>query len=319
MKTLTVICPVYNEEGVISSFYAELHRVLTTIASRYSSKVLFVVDRSTDRTMDVLRDIARQDHSVQVLALSSRFGHQMSLLAGIDHCSSDAVIMMDSDLQHPPALIPELLDTFEKGYDIVFTIRNDGPGTGFFKRVTSRGFYKVVNRISQVPINQGTSDFRVISRRVAELFQTRIRERNQFLRGLFSWIGFKSVGVPFQARERAGGMSKYTVGRMMQFGVHGIISFSKRPLHAAIILGFLVAGFGFLLAIFTFIDYFLKSSLPSGWTTLVILISMFSGVQLISLGIIGEYIGAIFDEVKQRPQYIIEERINIEDEKLHRV
>jgi polyisoprenyl-phosphate glycosyltransferase len=314
MRTLTVISPVYNEAEVIESFYRTLRKELDGLAERYESRILFVVDRSSDATLDILKRIAAADRSVGILALSSRFGHQMSLLAGIDHADSDAVIMMDSDLQHPPSHISALLERFEQGYDIVYTIREDEQELGLLKRLSARLFYRLINSLSQVPINESAADFRLISRRVARVFQTQIRERNQFLRGLFSWVGFKSVGVLFRVRTRAAGRSKYSLGRLIRFGMHGIVSFSKRPLQAAILVGFLFAAFGFINALVTLVQYFLYSSLPSGWTTLTILISMFSGVQLIFLGIIGEYLGAIFDEVKARPHYIVEEKVNLGDE-----
>ena len=310
--TLTVICPVYNEEEVIVSFYEVLHEVTAGLSDRYESNILFVVDRCTDRTLDILKAIATRDRSVQILALSSRFGHQMSLLAGIDHCHSDAVIMMDGDLQHPPSLIPVLLEKFEKGFDIVYTTRQDPPEIGFFKRLSSKLFYRTLNRISQIPIKESAADFRLVSRRVAEIFQKQIRERNQFLRGLFSWIGFRSVEVPFRAGTRLAGKSKYSFGRMVRFGTQGIVAFSKKPLQAAVIVGFIFAAIGLVNALITFVQFFATRSLPSGWTTLTILISMFSGVQLIFLGIIGEYIGAIFDEVKGRPHYIVEEKVNFD-------
>jgi polyisoprenyl-phosphate glycosyltransferase len=309
MKTLTVLCPVYNEEEVIAAFYEELRSVLNSIDD-YESRVIFVVDRCTDSTLLILKRIAATDSAVQILVLSSRFGHQMSLLAGLDHCDSDVVIMMDCDLQHPPSLIPVMLAEHKNGYEIVYTIREDLPETGIWKRLTSRGFYRLMNSISKVPISENAADFRLISRRVTELFQSKIRERNQFLRGLFQWVGFKSKAIHFVAGSRQAGKSKYSLGRMVQFGVHGIISFSKKPLQATIVVGFVFASFGLLYAVVTFVQFFFYASLPSGWTTLTILISMFSGVQLIFLGIIAQYIGAIFDEVKNRPHYIVEEKVN---------
>jgi dolichol-phosphate mannosyltransferase len=218
--------------------------------------------------------------------------------------------MLDSDLQHPPALIPAMLAKFEEGYDVVFTIRRSPPSTGLFKRATSEIFYRVINRLSQIPILESAADFRLISARVLRVFQTQIRERNQFLRGLVSWVGFKRTGIRFDAQERGGGRTKYSVRRLLRFGVHGIVSFSKKPLEAAILVGLGLAFLALLVAIFSLFDYFHRSNLPSGWTTLVILISGFSGVQLIFLGIIGEYIGAVFDEVKARPHYIVDEKIN---------
>ena len=309
MKTLTVISPVFNEEQVIEGFYKELKVVLTSLAN-YDSTVLFVVDQCTDRTLDILAQIAKLDPRVKVLSLSSRFGHQMSLLAGIDHADSDALIMMDSDLQHPPSLIPTMLGKFEEGYDVVFTIREDSKQVDFLKRSTSRIFYRLINRVSEVPILESAADFRLISRRVASVFQEHIRERNQFLRGLFVWVGFKSTGIRFHSRERAGGQSKFSWGRLFQFAAHGVVSFSKQPLRAAIYVGFGFAFLGFLIALVTLVEYFTHRSWPPGWATLAILIPTFSGIQLIFLGVLGHYIGAIFDEVKGRPHYIVERKMN---------
>jgi polyisoprenyl-phosphate glycosyltransferase len=313
MKTLTVICPVYNEEKVISAFYHELKTVLTTLTEQYTSSILFVVDRCTDRTLEVLRSIAKEDPSVRVLALSSRFGHQHSLLAGIDHSDADAVIMMDSDLQHPPALLPAMLEAYEAGYDVVYTFREDTNEIAALKRLSSKMFYRILNRISEVPINESAADFRLMSRRIVQIFQEHIRERNLFLRGLVGWVGFKSVGISFHVGQRRAGKTKYSLGRMVRFGIDGVVSFSKRPLQAAIIVGLGFAMFGLLYALITLVQYFYLSSWPSGWATLTILISTFSGIQLISLGIIGEYIGAIFDEVKRRPHYLVDEKINFRD------
>ncbi|MDY0039656.1 MAG: glycosyltransferase family 2 protein [Desulforhabdus sp.] len=309
-KTLTVISPVYNEEEVIDSFYSELKSVLAGLKERYLTNVLFVVDPGTDLTLERLRAIAAADASVQVIVLSSRFGHQMSLLAGIDHSDSDIIVMLDCDLQHPPDLIPKMLTEFEKGYDIVYTIRQDSEEIGVFKQAGSKLFYKIINKISQIPINESAADFRLISRRVADVFRNQIRERNQFLRGLFSWVGFKNKGIYFRVRKREAGVSKYTFRRMITFGVHGILSFSKRPLQAAVFVGMGFAGLGFVFTLIIVVQYFLYSHFPPGWATLAVLVSVFSGIQLIFMGIIGEYVGAIFDEVKGRPHYIVAEKIN---------
>jgi len=314
MKTVTVVCPVYNEEAVIGLFYREVRAVLTGLANRYQARLLFVVDRSQDATLDILKHLAESDPDVMILALSSRFGHQMSLLAGIDYGDADAVIMMDSDLQHPPDLIPVMLQAYEQGYDIVYTLRQDTPEISWFKRTSSKLFYRIINRISDVPINESAADFRLISRRVAALFRTQIRERNLFLRGMIGWIGFKSIAVPFEVRKRPAGRSKYSIRRMIRFGTDGVVSFSKSPLQAAIGVGLVLALFGFGFAFITLVQYFLDKSLPPGWATLTILLSIFSGIQLTFMGIIGMYIGAIFDEVKARPHYIIEEMINFQDQ-----
>lgn len=310
MKKLSVIAPVFNEEDVINEFYQELAAELDRLSGRYDGEMIFVVDACPDRSLEILRGIAKNDRRVKVIALSSRFGHQMALVAGIDHAYGDAVVMLDSDLQHPPSVITDMLAEFEKGYDIVFTIRNDPRGTGLFKKLSSRMYYAIINRFSEISILENAADFRLISARVARIFQTQIRERNQFVRGLMSWVGFRRVGIPFVGQHRGGGRTKYSLTRLLRFGTHGIVSFSKKPLQAAVIVGFGFACFSFLVGFFSLFDYFHRANLPSGWTTLVILISGFSGVHLMFLGVIGEYIGAIFDEVKARPHYIVEEMIN---------
>lgn len=312
MKTLTVISPVYNEESVVETFYTELSEVLSSLNERYKSSILFVVDRSTDSTLSILKRIAFKDQSVQVLALSSRFGHQMSLLAGLDHCNADVIIMMDSDLQHPPALIPDLLAEYERGHEIVYTLREDAPGTSFLRSLSSQLFYRMINWLSDIPISESAADFRLISRPVIEVFQTQIRERNQFMRGLFNWVGFNSTGVRFRARNRYAGKTKYSLRRMVRFGLHGIVSFSKKPLHLSILVGTAFAIFSLIYALIAIVQYFFYAYTPSGWTTIVVLVSLSSGIQLICLGLIGEYIGAIFDEVKGRPHYIVRERINFD-------
>lgn len=311
MKTLSIVCPVYNEEEVIETFYLELKSVLVTLTG-YDSTILFVVDRCPDNTLDKLKRIALVDSSVRVLALSARFGHQMSLLAGIDHSDADAVIMMDSDLQHPPSVIPALLEKYADGYDVVFTYRLDAPATSAFKRISSKLFYRVINRMTEVQINESAADFRLISRPVARVFQQQIRERNQFLRGLFGWVGFNSTSITFTARERPAGKSKYSLLRMVRFGLDGVVSFSKAPLLLSILVGFAFAGLGLLLAIVTVFQYFLFGHLPPGWATLTVLLSVFFGIQLLFMGIMGAYVGAIFDEVKARPHYIVQERINLD-------
>lgn len=311
MKRVSVVSPVFNEEAIIAEFHEALITELNRLSSNYQAEIIYVVDPSPDRSLDILRQIAQTDERVKVIVLSSRFGHQMALLAGIDHAHGDAVVMLDCDLQHPPSLIPMMLAEFEKGYDIVFTTRKDAHEIGLLKRISSRVFYGLINRLSEIPIAESAADFRLISARVGRLFRTQIRERNQFLRGLISWVGFKRVGIVFEAQNRLRGETKYSLGRLLRFGMQGVISFSKKPLQAAIIVGFGFALCALLIAADSLFAYFYRGNLPSGWATLAILISGFSGVQLIFLGIIGEYIGAIFDEVKARPHYIVDEKINL--------
>jgi len=311
LPSLQIICPVYNEQEVILDFVKILKETLISIEQRYSWQILFVMDRSTDDTKKILRQLAHADSRLQVLILSSRFGHQMSLVAGIDHSDSDVIIMMDSDLQHPPSLIPELLDTYEEGNDVVYTIRKEPKDESILKRLSSNFFYKLLNWLSEINLSPGEADYRLISRRIADIFKNNIRERNQFLRGLFSWIGFSRKAVEFDSSKRLSGSSKYNWSIMLRFAAHGIVSFSKKPLQYAIFFGFIFALVGFLFGFYTFINFFISDQTPSGWTSLSILISFFGGLQLFFLGIIGEYIGAIFDEVKSRPLYLVEEKINV--------
>jgi len=309
MRKLSVICPVYKEEEVIAKFYKELKVTLVDVQN-YDHEILFVVDPSPDRTFEILSQIARDDKRVRVLQLSNRFGHQMALLAGMDHCSGDLAIMMDSDLQHPPALIPRLLEKYEQGFDVVYTIREHTEGIFFLRKYLGDMYYKMLNSMSDVDIRQNAADFRLISHRVLTVFRSGLRERNQFIRGLISWIGFRQVAVTFQASERAGGRTKYSLKRVIRFATDGVVSFSKKPLQISIYMGFIFAACGFFLGALTIVQYFMYSYLPSGWATTTVLISFFSGVQLLSVGLLGTYVGAIFDEVKGRPHYIIADVVN---------
>jgi glycosyltransferase involved in cell wall biosynthesis len=311
MKTLTVVCPVYNEEDVVVQFHQELRRALAAVEGRWSWSVVYVVDRGTDRTLELLRGLAASDPEVRVLALSSHFGQQASLLAGLDHCDADAVVMMDCDLQHPPALVPELLDAYEKGHDVVYTVREDTPDIPLLKRLTARWFYRLVNAISETPIHEGAADFRLVSRRVVEVFQTRIRERGLFLRGLFSWVGFPSCPVRFRAGARRAGRTKYSLGRMLRFGVAGVVAFSRVPLRAALALGVLLAALGAVVLAAGLARWLAGGEPLLTAATLAGLLVGCAGVQLAFLGVLGEYLGAVLDEVKARPHYIVEERINL--------
>lgn len=309
MLKLTVITPVYNEEQVIESFYLRTRKVLDALQD-VDAKLIFVVDKCGDRTVEILRTLAAQDPRITVLALSSRFGHQMSLLAGIDKAQdADAVIMMDCDLQHPPELIPQLLANFAFGYDVVYTLRKDTENVHWLRKRTGNLFYWLLSLLSDVPVNANAADFRLISGRVARILVNQFPERTMFLRGLFSGIGFKQTGIEFVAEQRHAGQSKYSLAKMLQLAVAGILSSSTKPLHLGIIVGLGFSLLSFLFMFFAIAKFFVVQALPSGFTTLVVLVVMLSGIQLIVLGIMGSYIGAIFMEVKGRPRYIVEEEI----------
>lgn len=309
---LAIIAPVYNEEQVIPQFYARILRVMNELESNGSvvTRLIYVLDRSRDSSLSLLTDIANRDNRVTVIALSSRFGHQMSLLAGIDHAKdSDAVIMLDSDLQHPPELIGVLLNHFRNGADVVYTVRKDTEKIGLLRKWAGNTFYKLLSSISNIQINPNAADFRLISGKVAKALCDDFRERRMFLRGLFTWMGFEQVSVEFVAEQRAAGTSKYSLSRMIQLASAGILSFSTKPLHIGIFIGISLSLLSIVLILLTIASYFIDKSIPSGWTTVVILLLFFGGVQLIVIGIIGAYIGGIYEEIKSRPRYIIERLI----------
>jgi dolichol-phosphate mannosyltransferase len=312
VRRLTVVAPVFNEQEVIAAFYDRTRAVLDTVRDRFASRILFVVDRSTDDTLPVLRRIAERDRDAQVLVLSSRFGHQMSLLAGIDHArDADAIIMMDSDLQHPPELIPELLARFDLGNDVVFTVRKDTAEIGWLRRFLGRQYYRLLGYLSDIPVQRDTADFRLISARVARTLRSQIRERGVFLRGILRWVGFNQTGVEYTAARRAAGRSKYSLSRMIALAAAGILSFSTKPLRMGIFVGIAFAALSFAYGAVTVVSYFTDRSFPAGYATIVTLLLLFSGVQLIFMGILGAYVGGIYDEVKRRPHYLVDEAINL--------
>jgi polyisoprenyl-phosphate glycosyltransferase len=306
MKPISIVLPVYNEETVLPLFHAELRRVLDAERG-YRFEIIYVLDRSSDSSFHVLREIAGGDSRVSVLHLSRRFGHQMSLVAGIDFSGGDAVIMMDCDLQHPPSVIPALLRAYEGGHDIVHAIRHYDASTSSLKRATSRLFYRLQNWLSAVEIEEGAADFRLISRKVAAVFKGNIREQNQFLRGLFRWVGFTSTTVEFVSQPRARGETKYRFRRLLSFSIQGITSFSKVPLRMATMLGCALSLVTVLYGLWSFVGFFFMRQLPAGYTSLIVAMMFLGGLQLLVLGVLGEYLGSIFEEVKNRPLYIVDE------------
>jgi polyisoprenyl-phosphate glycosyltransferase len=310
MKRVDLVLPVYNEAEGIEAFHQALVRVLDTLGDRYAFTVTYVLDPSPDHTLDVLKRLAEQDPKVTVVHLSRRFGHQMSLVAGIDQSQGDAVVMMDCDLQHPPELIPLLLQKFEEGYDIVHTSRQYDERTSVWKHWLSRLFYRLQNVLSPVAIQEGAADFRLISRKVTQIFQSSVREQNQFLRGLFQWVGFRSTSVKYTSPPRLAGRTKYRPAKLLAFSVLGITSFSKLPLRIAVILGFLMSAAGMAHALWLIGVFLFAGHLPPGYTSLIVLVTFIGGLQLVVLGIIGEYLGSVFDEVKRRPLYIVDEVVH---------
>jgi len=304
---IDIVLPVYNEEQGIAIFHEALSAVLETLVPKYHFNIIYVLDRSGDDSLGALKRIAASDARVTVLHLSRRFGHQMSLIAGLDHSSGDASIVMDCDLQHPPQLIPELLGRFEQGYDVVQGIRIYGSEIHTGKKWTSDLFYRIQNWLSPIEIPVGAADFRLVSRKVRAVFQNSIREQNQFLRGLFQWVGFRHCTIEFVSPPRRAGVTKYRIFNLLAFSLTGITSFSKVPLRAAAVAGFAISALSVLYGLFAIAVYLTVGHLPRGYTSLIVAISFVGGLELTVLGILGEYLGAVFDEVKRRPLYVIDE------------
>jgi glycosyltransferase involved in cell wall biosynthesis len=306
---IDIILPVYDEEEGLPIFHEALSAVMAGLSQRHTFRLIYVLDRCPDNSLAVLKDIATWDARVTVLHLSRRFGHQMSLIAGLDHSDGDASILMDCDMQHPPEVIPKLLEKFEQGYDVVQAIRTYDSTIHPAKQWTSRIFYKIQNWLSPIDIPDGAADFRLISRKVRSVFQNSIREQNQFLRGLFQWVGFRQATVEFVSPLRVAGATKYRLLNLFTFSVIGITSFSKVPLRSAAVVGFFISALSVLYGLFAITVFLTVGHLPAGYTSLIVAVSFMGGLQLTVLGILGEYLGAVFDEAKRRPLYIVDEVI----------
>jgi len=308
MKTLGIVCPVFREEETIARFHDRLTAAVASLTGRYGIRTTYVVDPAEDRTESILHGLADADSRVEVVVMSRRFGHQAALLAGIELSDADAIVMLDCDLQHPPELIPEMVAHWEHGADIVQGIRQDDRSTPLFKRLTSRWFYELMLKMGSIDLPVGAADYRLISARIAGLLRHEIRERNPFLRGLFSWIGFTVAYVPFTAAPRAGGASKYGWGWLFAFALNGVCSFSKVPLRFCIGAGIALAVFSILFSVVQVFFYLRGDTVVPGWATLIGAVGLIGGVQLFFLGVIGEYLSIVFDEVKGRPRYIVARR-----------
>jgi dolichol-phosphate mannosyltransferase len=306
LEKISVVCPAYQEEEVLPLFHRELTVVLQEIENRYDIEILYVDDGSRDRTLTVIRQLASEDKRVRYLSFSRNFGHQAALTAGLEHARGDAVIMMDSDLQHPPGLIPELLAKWKQGFDVVLTIRQDDPELGVFKRWSSKCFYRLMSWLSDTEIRMSAADYRLMSRRALDSL-LELRETHRFLRGMVSWLGFPTAEIPFSPKNRQAGVSKYTVRRMANLAFDGLISFSKVPLRLSLLLGLAAVGFSVLLGFFALGRFLVAPQAFSGTAFLLISLYLMGGCVLSSLGIVGEYVGRIYEQVKGRPHYVVKE------------
>lgn len=301
--TLCVVAPCFNEAAGIREFHAQLRRTLAELPG-CSPTILLVDDGSRDETPQVLDEIAREDPTVRVLLLSRNFGHQIALTAGLDAADADAVIMMDSDLQHPPSLIPELVARWRAGAEIVSAIRQTTQGVSWTKRLSSDLFYRLINLLSETYVVPGAADFCLLSRRAHQALVS-VRERQRFLRGIVSWIGFNRTFVPFEAPPRFAGASSYSLTRMIRLAVAAVVSFSSAPLRLATRLGMLVSAAGFAYLFYILLAWMFFARIEPGWTSTISVILILGGLQLVFVGVLGEYLAVVYEEVKRRPLYVL--------------
>jgi dolichol-phosphate mannosyltransferase len=301
MKKLNIVLPAHNEHNNISPIYNEIISALS--GCNYAYEILFVDDGSTDDTLSKIKNLAIADPKVKFIELSRNFGHQNALKAGMDATNADIMIMMDCDLQHPPRLINELLRNYELGYDIVRTNRVDHNATGFFKAKTSTLFYKILNKLSDITLEQGSADFRLISGSAITHLKS-FNEFDLFYRGLIKWMGYKQISIEYMAEQRYSGVTKYTYNKMISFGIKGFTSFSTKPLYFAAYLGMFFASISILYIPYIAYTFYMKTEAP-GWASVIATVSFFGGVNLMILGIIGVYLSKLFTQSKNRPHYII--------------
>ena len=301
--TLEIILPAHNEHGNVFPIYDEIKEALSI--TKYDYTILFVDDGSTDETLCQIKDLAKQDNKVKYIELSRNFGHQNAIKAGLDASDADVIIMMDCDLQHPPHLINELIKQYELGYDIVRTHRVENETAGYFKRKTSNLFYKILNQLSDITLEQGSADFRLISGKAIEQLKS-FNEFDLFYRGLIKWMGFKQISLEYHPEERLSGQTKYTYKKMISFGLNGFTSFSTKPLYFAAYLG-LVFSISSILYVPYIIHAFYTGTEVQGWASVIATVVFFGGINLMILGIIGIYISKLFAQSKNRPHYIVKE------------
>ncbi len=300
--TLTIVTPVYNESETLVQFFERLKWVMDETGHPWT--VLFVDDGSEDDSVALIESLQSQGHPIELIVLSRNFGKELAMTAGLDHCDADAVIVIDSDLQDPPEVIPSLLANWREGFDVVYAQRERREGESWMKRFTAAAFYRTINLISRTPIPVDTGDFRLLSRQAYQSLGL-LRERNRFMKGLFSWIGFRQKGIRYVREQRFAGTSKFSYWRLWNFAIDGVTSFTTAPLRMATYLGLFSAAMALIYALWVIIKtLFIGESVP-GYPSLMVVILFLGGVQLVSIGIIGEYLGRLFEESKQRPLYLI--------------
>lgn len=311
MKKVSVVIPMYYEQEVVDVCYKRVKKVLEELKEKYEHEIIFINDGSKDKTLDILQDIAKVDKNVKIISFSRNFGHQAAVTAGLKYVTGDAIIIIDADLQDPPELIPDMIEKWEQGYEVIYGKRKKRNGESAFKLLTAKAFYTTLNKLSDVEIPGDTGDFRLVDKKVVDVINS-LPEHNKFLRGLFSWVGFEQYEYEYERKERYAGKTKYPLKKMLKLASDGIIGFSTKPIKA-------IGGFGitFVIVSIVILLYFILSkifgwtNMVKGWTSIMFATTFVGGIVLLSLWIIGEYLVRIYDEAKQRPQYIIKKKINI--------
>lgn len=306
----SIVVPVFNEELVVEESYKRLKQVMDTAKEGY--ELIFVNDGSKDKTAEILRKICKTDQHVKLVDFSRNFGHQTAITAGMDNASGQAVVVIDADLQDPPEVILQMIDKWKQGYEVVYGKRLKRKGETLFKKWTAAAFYRLLSSMTTVEIPVDTGDFRLIDRKVCDVMKS-LTEKNRYVRGLVSWVGFRQAAVEYVREERWAGETKYPLKKMLKFAADGITSFSYKPLKLATYIGFVISALSFLyLLVVVFQRLFLQGTAP-GWASIVAVNLFFNGIILIILGMIGEYIGRIYDESKNRPLYIIRDKVGFDD------
>lgn len=310
MKKVSLVIPMYYEEEVANECYKKVKEVLCGLKD-YEYEIVFVNDGSKDRTLEILEGIAENDENVKVISFARNFGHQCAVTAGLKEVTGDAIVIIDADLQDPPELIPDMLKLWEEGNEVIYAKRKKRDGESAFKLFTAKMFYKTLNGLSDVEIPKDTGDFRLVDKKVVDVINS-LPEHNKFLRGLFSWVGFKQIPFEYERKERFAGKTKYQLKKMLKLAYDGIIGFSSKPLKIIGGIGITSIVMSFLLLLYSLL------ALAFGWwrlslecNVLIIIMTFFAGIQLLALWIVSEYISRIYDESKGRPQYIIDKKINI--------
>lgn len=309
-KVISVVIPMYYEEDVVNECYNKVKGELNKL-SNYDYEIIVVNDGSKDKTLEILENLARNDFKLKVISFSRNFGHQVAVTAGLKETKGDVVVIIDADLQDPPELIAEMLKLWEDGNDVIYAKRKVRKGESKFKLYTAKVFYKILNALSDIEIPKDTGDFRMADRKVIDVINS-LPEHNKFLRGLFSWVGYKQIPIEYERKERFAGKTKYPFRKMFKLATDGIIGFSSKPLKIIGGIGMLSIMISFAVLIYSILSYIFNwNNLMPGWTSIMVSITFFAGVQLLSIWMMSEYISRIYDESKKRPQYVIDKKINI--------